>query len=89
MQKALCNIITNIICVKKQKNSAAVRTKDGKLLNQEDEVRGRWQEHFNEVLKVLNIPCNIPVDESVEEELQAGEDVENINLEPPTREEVK
>ena len=49
-------------------------------------IKGRWQEHFNEVLNIL---CDIPVDESVEEELQAGEDMENINLEPPTREEVR
>ena len=74
---------TTIIRGKKHKKSAGVRTKNGKLLTQEDEVRGRWQERFN---KVLNIPCGITVDESVEEELQAGEDMENINLEPPTRE---
>ena len=78
--------ITNTIYGKKHKKSAGVRTKDGKLLTQEDEVRGRWEEHFNEV---LNTPCDIPVDESVEEELQAGKDLENINLEPPTREEVR
>ena len=76
--------ITNTICGKKHKKSAGVRTKDGKLLTQEDEVRGRWEEHFNEV---LNIPCDIPVDESVEDELQAEKDyLENINLKPPTRE---
>ena len=33
--------ITNTICGKKHKKSAGVRTKDGKLLTQEDEVRGR------------------------------------------------
>ena len=44
------------------------------------------EEHFNEV---LNIPCDIPVDESEEEELQAGKKLENINLEPPTGEEVR
>ena len=78
--------ITNTICGKKHKKSAGVRTKDGKLLTQEGEVRGKWEEHFNEV---FNIPCDIPVDESVEEELQAGKDLENVNLEPPTREEVR
>ena len=35
--------ITNTICGKKHKKSADVRTKDGKLLTQEDEVRGRWK----------------------------------------------
>ena len=49
-------------------------------------IKGRWQEHLNEVLNIL---CDIPVDKSVEEELQAGEDMGNINLEPPTREEVR
>ena len=39
--------------------------------------------------QVLNIPCDIPVDESVQEELQAGKDLENINVEVPTREEVR
>ena len=75
--------ITNTICGKK---SAGVRTKDGNPQTQEDEVRGKWEEHFNEV---LNIPCDIPVDESVQEELQAGKDLENINVEVPTREEVR
>ena len=78
--------IANTICGKKHKKSAGVWTKDGKLLSQEDELRGTWEEHFNEV---FNIPCDIPVDESVKEELQAGEDLENINLELPTREELR
>ena len=77
--------ITNTICGKKHK-SAGVRTKDGKLLTQEDEVRGRWEEHFN---KVLNIPCNVPADETLEEDLQAAADLENVNPEPPTREEIR
>ena len=41
------------ICGKKHKESAGVRTKDGKLLTQEDEVRGRSEEHYNEVLSIL------------------------------------
>ena len=75
--------ITNTICGKKHKKSVVARTKHGKLLTQEDEVKGRW-EHFNEV---LNIPCNVPA-ETLEEDLQATEDLENINPEPPTREEI-
>ena len=75
--------IANTICGKKHKKSAGVTTKDGTLLTQEDEVRRRWEEHFN---KVLNIPCNVPVNETLEDDLQAAEDLENMNLEPPTRE---
>ena len=78
--------ITNTICGKKHKKSAGVRRKDGRLLTQEDEVRGSWEEHFNEV---LNIPCNVPADETLEEDLQAAENLKNINPEPPTREEIR
>ena len=69
--------ITDTICGKKHSKSVGVRTKDGKLLTQEDEVRERWEEHFTEV---LNIPCDIPVDDSVEEELRAGKDLEKSTL---------
>ena len=61
--------ITNTICGKKHKKSVVARTKHGKLLTQEDEVKGRWEEHFNEV---LNIPCNVPAETL--EDLQATED---------------
>ena len=74
--------ITNTTCGKKHKKRSSVSMQDA----QDDEIRGRWEEHSNEV---LNIPCDIPVGKSVKEELQAGEDLENINLEPPTRKEVR
>ena len=53
-----------------------------KLQTQKDEVRERWQERLSEI---LHIPCVIPVNESLEEDLQARDDWENINLDPPNR----
>ena len=48
--------------------------------------RKRWQEHFS---KILNITCVIPVNESLVEDLQARNDLENINLDPPNRKKVR
>ena len=41
---------TRRLCNKGPRNAGMVKSKEGKLLTKEGEIKARWQEHFMEVL---------------------------------------
>ena len=73
--------ITKQVCGKfKGSAGGPIKDKQGKLLTKEKEQEDRWAEHFQEVL-------NRPSPEETADILEAEEDL-NINIEPPTKEEI-
>ena len=72
---------TRRLCNEGPRKAGMVKSKEGKLLTKEDEVKARWQEHFTEV---LNRPAP-EVDIAVEE----ADVINGINIGEITREEIR
>jgi hypothetical protein len=73
--------ITKTICGKcRGTTDAPIADKKGRLLTTEEEQDARWAEHFNEV---LNRPSP-----TTEPDIQEAETELDVNIEPPTREEI-
>ena len=78
--------ITKQLCNDKATPPSGVRSKDGNLLTQEDLVRERWKEHFQEV---LNRPA--PTHQIIPEDCVLAEDEDCLDIDtgPFTLEEVQ
>ena len=77
--------LTRELSNKRKSRGSGVRSKEGELLVQDEEVMSRWKEHFEEVLNVQMENVNIPERCSIEE---VQED-EIIDTSPITSEEVR
>ena len=76
--------LTTVLSNERQRQSAAVMDKNGKILNDKESKTRPWLEHFTEVLNREN-----PSNPTSEAEIELSDEVEEIETREPSRAEVR
>ena len=74
--------ITKTLCNEKPKQMEDIKDKNGTIVTRDNEVKARWNEHFNEVL-------NRPEPPEPAEVVLVDIETYRINIEPPILNEIK